>query len=83
MWHPLDGFGLQAYKAMIKYYNSVVAHMEEAAHRNTEEGPKCKCDLKNLNRKKFLDAIHFLIDMLGTHMRGESKQYKDRSSGSD
>ncbi|KAK5918088.1 hypothetical protein CgunFtcFv8_002883 [Champsocephalus gunnari] len=32
---------LRAYKAVIKNYNSVILHMEEASNRKTEEGAKC------------------------------------------
>ncbi|KAJ4937564.1 hypothetical protein JOQ06_002199, partial [Pogonophryne albipinna] len=55
---------LRAYKAVIKNYNSVILHMEEASNRKTEEGAKCVGYLKVLKSAKFVDGLHFMVDVL-------------------
>ncbi|KAJ4922562.1 hypothetical protein JOQ06_016566, partial [Pogonophryne albipinna] len=55
---------LRAYKAVIKNDNSVILHMEEASNRKTEEGAKCVGYLKVLKSAKFVDGLHFMVDVL-------------------
>nr|XP_033965204.1 zinc finger protein 862-like isoform X2 [Pseudochaenichthys georgianus] len=55
---------LRAYKAVIKNYNSVILHMEEASNRKTDEGAKCVGYLKVLKSAKFVDGLHFMVDVL-------------------
>ena len=55
---------LRAYKAVIKHYNSVVMHLEDASNRKTDEVSKCVGYLKTLLSVKFVEGLHFMVDVL-------------------